>query len=62
MLFKLPEDPNILIGFINMKLRDYYSNMDVLCDDLDLNLEEIDNKLNEAGFYYDNETRQYHQK
>ena len=27
-------DPNILVSMINMKLRDFYSNIDLLCDDL----------------------------
>lgn len=62
MLFELPKDPNILIGFINMKLRDYYPDMNTLCDDLELNCKEIDEKLNAVGFFYDNETRQYHKK
>ena len=31
----IPNDPNILLSVINMKLRDFYSSLDKLCDDLD---------------------------
>jgi len=48
----LPDDPMILYSFINLKLRDYYSNLDALCDDLDADKEEIIQKLGAAGFEY----------
>ena len=41
----LDMDPNILVSMVNMKLRDFYSSIDDLCDDLDENKEEIDNIL-----------------
>ena len=31
----LPQDPNILLSYINTKLRDQYPSLDALCDDLD---------------------------
>lgn len=48
----LPQDPYILLSFINMKLRDDYSTLDQLCDDLDINREELEKKLSAAGFEY----------
>ena len=27
-------DPNMLVSIINMKLRDNYSNLDMLCEDM----------------------------
>ncbi len=30
----LPKDPNILLSYINTKLRDDYTSLDALCDDL----------------------------
>lgn len=62
MDYELPKDPIILLGTINMKLRDFYPSMDALCDDLNLSLEEIDARLVDAGFYYDTHTNQYHPK
>ena len=34
---ELPKDPMILFSFINTKLRDKYTSLDELCDDLDIN-------------------------
>ena len=46
------DDPYILLSYINTKLRDNYSNLDSLCDDLDLEKEEILKKLNSIGYEY----------
>ena len=29
----LPKDPMLLLSVVNTKLRDYYHNLDALCDD-----------------------------
>ena len=46
----------MLLSFLNMKLRDFYSNLDELCNALDLDKEEIVKKMADAGFEY-NETQ-----
>ena len=46
-------DPNILLSYINTNLRDKYKSLDDLCDDLDLNKDEIINKLLEINYQYD---------
>ena len=51
----LPKDPMILFSVINLKLRDYYSNLDVLCEDMDVDKEELLAALAAAGFEYDKE-------
>lgn len=55
----LPKDPFMLLSMINMKLRDQYSSMDELCDDMDEDKDVIDERLNNAGFSYDVELNQY---
>lgn len=45
-------DPNILVSVINMKLRDYYSSLDILCEDLQIDRRELENKLKDAGYLY----------
>ena len=35
----LPEDPDMLASFLNMKLRDHYATLDALCEDLELDKE-----------------------
>lgn len=52
-------DPNILLSYINTKLRDNYSNLDALCEDLDLNKEEINNILNSIDYYYVKKENKY---
>ena len=32
----LPQDPAMLLSYVNMKLRDQYASLDDLCDDLDI--------------------------
>lgn len=49
----LPNDPIILLSVINTKLRDCYSSLDALCEDLGESREEIESKLKAVGFEYD---------
>ena len=36
---QLPNDPIMLMSVINLKLRDFYSNLDALCEDMDIDKE-----------------------
>ena len=49
---ELPKDPMMLFSFINTKLRDEYSSLDELCDDLNTDKEDLERKLKAAGFEY----------
>lgn len=49
----LPKDPNMLLSVINTKLRDKYKNIDELAEDLNVNKEEIVEKLKAIGYKYD---------
>lgn len=55
----LPKDPVILLSVINSKLRDYYENLDLLCDDLEADKEDIVDKLNSIGYTYNNIKNQF---
>ena len=46
-------DPLMLLSFVNTKLRDQYASLDTLCDDLQLNRQELQRRLSEVGFEYD---------
>ena len=48
----MPKDPMMLMSFINMKLRDFYPTLDALCDDMDVDRQELENKMPEAGLEY----------
>jgi len=41
----LPEDPMILLSLINMKLRDAYADLAALCEDMELDRAELEEKL-----------------
>lgn len=49
----LPQDPVILFSYLNTKLRDNYSNLSALCDDLDADEYTLLKKMEEAGYRYD---------
>lgn len=55
----LPKDPFILLSMINMKLRDSYSSLDALCDDMDEDKNEIISILSSAGFEYNEELNSF---
>jgi len=55
----LPNDPFMLLSVINMKLRDYYSSLDALCEDMNVNREDIEAKLGSAGFEYNEATNSF---
>lgn len=59
MFDKLPNDPIMLMSIVNMKLRDKYSDLDLLCDDIGLDRSELISKLEAAGFSYDEATRRF---
>ncbi len=48
----IPQDPMILLSFINTKLRDEYSSLAELCDDMQLSEVELCERLRNAGFEY----------
>ena len=48
----LPEDPDMLASFLNMKLRDHYATLDALCEELELDKDQIVAKLKESDYDY----------
>ena len=54
----LPSEPNMLLSFINLKLRDQYSSLDDMIEDLDLDPVQIQGQFNNAGIIYDPENNQ----
>ena len=55
----MPKDIHMLVSMINMKLRDFYSNIDLLCDDFDITKEEIIGRLESAGYKYNSNIKFY---
>lgn len=48
-----PKDPFMLLSWTNMKLRDFYPNLDALCEDLEIDRNELEETLKTAGFTYE---------
>ena len=55
----LPTDPFILLSYVNTKLRDDYSSLDKMCEDLDIDRSELEKKLGDAGFEYSEENNKF---
>ena len=55
----LPNDPIMLLSFVNMKLRDQYASLDALCEDMDESKDTIVANLAEVGYEYDPETNRF---
>lgn len=54
-----PTDPFVLFSWINLKLRDFYPSLDALCDDLEIDKEELVKKLADAGFEYNENANKF---
>ena len=61
----LPQDPMMLFSVINMKLRDFYPSLDALCEDMNVDKQEIIEKeelmakLAAFGFEYSEEYNKF---
>lgn len=54
----IPSEPNMLLSFINLKLRDQYSSLEDMIDDLDLDPVMISEMLDKAKIVYDKASNQ----
>ena len=59
MNYKIPKDPNMLLSFMNMMLRDRYSSLEEFCIVNDADADEIINKLKAVGYEYDERLNQF---
>ncbi|MCM1115087.1 MAG: DUF4250 domain-containing protein [Clostridium sp.] len=56
---ELPQDPFMLVSAVNLKLRDFYANLDLLCEDMAIDKNELCAKLEAAGFVYSEENNKF---
>lgn len=59
MQIGLPRDPMLMLSVVNTKLRDYYNNLDALCDDMQVEREEIVKALKGIDYEYDESRHQF---
>ncbi len=55
----LPNDPVILMSYLNTQLRDCYPSLEELCRSMNLDQEQLLEKLAAAGFTYHASTNQF---
>lgn len=55
----IPQEPVMLLSYINLKLRDFYDSLQSLCDDIDVSESEITEKLASINYHYDEEKNQF---
>ena len=55
----IPNDPVMLLSYINTQLRDNYKDLEDLCDRLDVSQSEIEEKLGNIGYRYTNDLNQF---
>lgn len=55
----IPKDPVMLLSYVNLKLRDFYTSLDAFCEDLDMDRNEIVEKLSGIDYHYDEEKNQF---
>ncbi len=49
----IPKDPVMLLSFLNLKLRDFYGSLDELCEDMELDRAELEERLAGINYHYE---------
>ena len=49
----------MLLSVVNLKLRDFYKDLDALCDDMDADKADLCAKLTAVGYEYDAQRNQF---
>ena len=55
----IPNDPVMLLSFVNMKLRDEFSDLDELCGALDVSRPDLEERLAAIGYLYNETMNQF---
>jgi hypothetical protein len=55
----IPNDPVILLSYINTQLRDYYPNLEELCKSLVIDSDILIHKLESIDYYYNEKRNQF---
>ncbi len=55
----LPNDPMLCLSVVNTKLRDFYQDLDALCNDLAIDKDALIQKLADIDYIYDADQNQF---
>lgn len=55
----MPNDPVMLLSYINLKLRDNYPSLTAFCEDTGEDMQKIVDKLRQIDYHYDETKNQF---
>lgn len=55
----IPKDPTILLSYVNTQLRDFYHDLDDLCNSLDIDKKELEENLAAVDYHYDRDNNKF---
>lgn len=55
----LPEDPMLLLSYVNTQLRDFYESLEGFCSSQDVSAEELKKKLKTIDYEYDEKLNKF---
>lgn len=55
----IPNEPAMLLSYVNLKLRDYYDSLEKMCEDMDIDSHTIEDKLASIDYHYNRERNQF---
>ena len=55
----IPNDPVMLLSYVNTQLRDYYSSLDARCEDKGIGKEELVEKMKSIEYVYEVDRNQF---
>lgn len=50
---RIPNDPVMLLSYVNLKLRDFYPSLEEFCEAEELDMSELTKKLAAIDYHYD---------
>lgn len=55
----LPQDPIMLLSYVNTQLRDNYGSLDDFCSAMDISRAELEEKLRAVSYEYDRQQNRF---
>ena len=59
MCQNIPNDPVMLLSFVNTQLRDYFTTLDLFCENFNVDRSELEEKLKSIDYEYNAATNQF---
>ena len=59
MCQNIPNDPVMLLSFANTQLRDYFTTLDLFCENFNVDRSELEEKLKSIDYEYNAATNQF---